>query len=119
MESNKKIQDIKLSVYLYRDKNANCYVAYCPSLNLCGYDKTPASAQKDFQYVLSEYINDQMEQGTLFDDLKEHGWLIENDVITAPSFNAMYRVKGSQLKDIVSDENKEYRRYNVALPYLA
>jgi len=112
----KKKNDIRLAVYLFKDKIANCYVAYCPSLNLCGYDKTQQAAQKDFQYVLDEYLKEQISNGTLAEDLVQHGWTVNSDEVTAPSFQAMYRAKGSQLRDLLTDESVNYRRYNIPCP---
>ena len=116
-EDNMKTKnDINLAVYLFKDKRANCYVAYCPSLNLCGYDHTQRAAQKDFLYVLDEYLNEQTENGTLVEDLIQHGWTITENEVIAPTFHAMYRAKGSQLRDILTDESVDYRRYNVPCP---
>ena len=109
----KQNNNIRLAVYLFKDKCANCYVAYCPSLNLSGYDHTQASAKRDFLYVLNEYLSEQIEKGTLAEDLVEHGWTVTEDGVTAPTFNAMYKAKGSQLRDLLTDESVNYERYNV------
>ena len=111
----KKINAL-LSVYVFKDSVADCYVAYCPSLNLCGYDRTKTAAKADFQYVLNEYFTEQIEQGTLLEDLRMHGWKVEDDRLSAPTFNTMYRAKNSQLRSIVTENMGGYEMYNVSCP---
>lgn len=63
---------ISVSVYLFKDGNA--YVAYCPSLDLTGYDTTEEAAKTDFEYMLHDWLEEQVAEGTLHEDLTRHGW---------------------------------------------
>ena len=65
---------ISVSVFLFKEENA--YIAYCPSLDLSGYDATEDSAKQDFEYVLREWLREQMDNGTLYRDLAKHGWKV-------------------------------------------
>ena len=69
--------DVVVTVYVYLDMShpdGDVYIAYCPSLNLVGYDHGEESARKDFEFVLSEYLKEQMSNNTLKEDLLAHGW---------------------------------------------
>lgn len=63
---------ISVSVYLFRDGGA--FVAYCPSLDLTGYDLTEDAARRDFEFVLNDWLREQTANGTLRRDLEAHGW---------------------------------------------
>lgn len=39
-------------------KEGETFIAYCPSLDLSGYDTTEDKACADFEYVLKEWLND-------------------------------------------------------------
>ena len=53
------------------------------------------------------------ESGELVEDLKRHGWRETENGMAAPTFSTMYREKGSVLRDILSDDDLNYQRYNV------
>lgn len=63
---------ISVSVYLFPDGGA--FVAYCPSLDLTGYDLTEEDARRDFEFVLNDWLREQTTNGTLRRDLEAHGW---------------------------------------------
>ncbi len=69
--------DVAVSVYVYLDKDhpdGDIYIAYCPSLNLVGYGHGENAAKKDFEFVLSDYLKEQMDNHTLREDLIAQGW---------------------------------------------
>ena len=69
--SNKGIE-INVSVFVYKDldyPNGDMYIAYCPELDLVGYDTTNRKARKSFEFVLKDYLDDTIENGTLEEDL--------------------------------------------------
>lgn len=73
--------DVAVTVYVYHDMShpdGDVYIAYCPSLNLVGYDHGEVLAKKDFEYVLTEYLKEQMSNKTLKEDLMAHGWKRSN-----------------------------------------
>ena len=80
---------ISVSVFLFKEENA--YIAYCPSLDLSGYDATEDSAKQDFEYVLREWLREQMDNGTLYRDLAKHGWKVGQEKAIEPSVADMIR----------------------------
>ena len=64
--------EVSVSVYVFRENDV--YIAYCPSLDLSGYDTTEDAARKDFEYMLDDYMRHQMQNNTLHKDLERHGW---------------------------------------------
>lgn len=112
---NKK-GEISVSVYLFRDEQSNSYVAYCPSLNLCGNDTTMESAKESFDFVLNEYLSDMSAAGTLESDLLSHGWCKTENGFTAPSLKSQYEV----LCDILSDNDEiDFQKYHAKSQCLA
>ena len=94
---------LEVSVFVYKDPNypnGDMYIAYCPELDLSGYDRTNRGARKSFQIVLKDYIAYTLENGTLEEDLIEHGWKkLKNGKLAEPSYNVM--LKRSQLKTVL------------------
>lgn len=96
-------QGIDISVSVYTFKEGNVFIAYCPSLDLSGYDTTEEKAKEDFQYMLKEYLHHQLQNNTLQQDLKRHGWSI-----------GIRKYKEPELKDML-DRNRQLRNV-VSLP---
>ena len=73
-----KIHDdsVEISVSLFVFQEGDTYIAYCPSLDLSGYDLTEESARADFDFMLSDYLSNQLRNGTLRSDLTSHGWKV-------------------------------------------
>ena len=102
--SDKSIQ-IKVSVFVYLDTehpDGNMYIAYCPSLNLIGYGNGEDNAKKDFEWIMGDYLHDMIRQGTLEQDLKEHGWTVTKSVFNEPRISDMMS-KDKDLKDFIDD----------------
>jgi hypothetical protein len=64
--------EISVSVYVFKENDV--FIAYCPSLDISGYNTTEEEARHDFEYALKEYVKFQMEHDTLNKDLERHGW---------------------------------------------
>ena len=94
---------VEVSVFVYKDMeypNGDMYIAYCPELDLVGYDTTNRKARKSFEYVLQDYLEYTIENGTLEEDLMEHGWRkFKNGRIAEPTYTEM--LKRTQLKPIL------------------
>lgn len=73
-----KEYEFNLGVFIFRDDDTNCYVAYCPSLELAGYADDEEGAKADFEFVFNEYLSYCDENGTLEEDLRRHGWEVKN-----------------------------------------
>lgn len=86
MEKGNYISDsgAKLSVSVIVFKENDVYIAYCPSLDLSGYDHTEEAAKRDFEYVLRQWLTEQMESNTLHDDLRQHGWKMNGTQCVPP-----------------------------------
>jgi predicted RNase H-like HicB family nuclease len=68
--------EIQLSVLVV--EQGKFYVAYCPSLDLSSYGNSVEDAKLAFDETLKGYVEYAIENGTLHDDLVEHGWKIGN-----------------------------------------
>lgn len=69
--SNEKINS-ELAIFLFKEDDN--FIAYSPALDLSGYGKTEEEARDSFNIVLKEYFDYAINEGTLYKDLKEHGW---------------------------------------------
>lgn len=100
---------VEVSVFVYKDMeypNGDMYIAYCPELDLVGYDTTNRKARKSFEYVLQDYLEYTIENGTLEEDLMEHGWRkFKNGKIAEPTYTEM--LKRSQLKSVLRQYSKD------------
>ena len=67
--------EISVSVYVFKENDV--FIAYCPSLDISGYNTTEEKARHDFEYALNEYVKFQMEHDTLNKDLERHGWEVK------------------------------------------
>jgi Zn-finger protein len=65
-------------------KEDNCFISYCPALDLSGYGETELDADKSFEEVLSEYFKYTVHKKTLADDLKKKGWTIRKNLKKCP-----------------------------------
>ena len=48
---------IKVSVFIFKDRKS--WVAYCPSLDLSGYEMTEDGAKRDFDWMLQDWLKTQ------------------------------------------------------------
>ena len=86
------------------------YIAYCPELDLSGYDTNENGARKSFEVALNDYLDYTTQNGTLEEDLLSHGWRKYKDGrITVPSIPTL--VRKPQFSDVL--RRKEYRKYSV------
>ena len=94
-------QDVDITVSLFVFKEGDTFIAYCPSLDLSGYDYTADGACSDFEYMLTDYLNHQLENGTLRADLVSHGWICDEAKGREPELSDML-ASNSQLKRLVA-----------------
>ena len=101
---------VHVSVFLYKDADypdGDMYIAYCPALDLTGYDTTEEGARESFQTVMEEYLEYTSAHGTLESDLKAHGWRKTNGKIVEPTYPFLYRT--GRLENIIqANECKKY-----------
>lgn len=103
---------ISVSVYLFKDGDA--YIAYCPSLDLSGYDTTEEAAKADFEYMLHDWLQEQVGNGTLQEDLARHGWKIGEKGGKEPDVRDMISRGGDALRVFsISDYRKTSARAEI------
>lgn len=102
-------KNIKVSVSVYLFKEGDTYIAYCPSLDLSGYDTTEESAKADFEYMLKDWLKTQSENNLLEKDLKQHGWILNNNIASEPMLVDMMRKPSTA--DVLA--RPDYRKTNV------
>ncbi len=103
---------VEVSVFVYKDSsypNGRMYIAYCPALDLAGYDTTERGAKKSFEIVMNDYLEDTIAKGSLEEDLFEHGWTKKDGKITEPSYPTMFL--SGKLTDILT--KTEFKKYTV------
>ena len=88
--------EVSVSVYVF--KEGDVFVAYCPSLDLSGYDRTEEAARNDFEYHLQEYVKFQIQHETLDKDLVRHGWEVKQRKAKGPEIGTLLR--RTQLRDV-------------------
>lgn len=105
-----KGKEISVSVSVFLFKEGETYIAYCPSLDLSGYDCTEDKAKADFEFMLQEWLKEQMSNGTLQQDLACHGWEVGPYSATEPSVADLLRHNQSAERIL---SLPEFRKTNV------
>ena len=101
---------IKVDVSVFLFKEDDVYHAYCPELDLVGYDYTEEGAKKSFEFVLRDYLDYTVENGTLEQDLLNHGWRkSKSGKVSEPTPSSMLR--RSQLKQVLG--KREFSKYSI------
>jgi Zn-finger protein len=75
---------IECTLPLILFKEDNCFISYCPALDLNGYGTNELEANKSFEEVLSEYFRYTLHKKTLAGDLKKMGWTIRKNMKKCP-----------------------------------
>ncbi|MBW8048966.1 MAG: hypothetical protein FVQ77_01225 [Cytophagales bacterium] len=80
-----KISSTKESVLIEVEvgiiKERNCYVAYCPALELSGYGDTTTEAKHSFETSMKIFIEETDRKGTLEKLLLKLGWSLRKSPI--------------------------------------
>lgn len=105
-----KEYEFNLGVFIFRDDDTNCYVAYCPSLELAGYADDEEGAKADFEFVFNEYLSYCDENGTLEEDLRRHGWEVKNNP-QEPSFAQL--LNSSKTLNKLCSTGRDFRKTTV------
>ncbi len=97
-----------LSVFMF--KEGDVFHAYCPELDLVGYDKTESGARKSFEWVLKDYLDYTIKNGTLEQDLLNHGWRKRRSGKVAEPTPSMMLRRG-QLRKVLG--KSEFNKYSI------
>lgn len=101
---------IKVDVSVFLFKEDDVFHAYCPELELAGYDYTEEGAKKSFEFVLKDYLDYTVENGTLEQDLLSHGWRkTKAGRVAEPTPSSLLR--RSQLKKVLG--KREFSKYSI------
>ena len=104
--SKEKINS-ELAIFLFKEDDN--YIAYSPALDLSGYGKTEEEARDSFNIVLKEYFDYAINEGTLYKDLKEHGWNVKQHTVETPKIS-MLILKNAELSNIL--DKKDFKKYH-------
>lgn len=76
--------ELRLNVLVFQE--GDYYVAFCPSLNLSSYGDSVDDAKTGFDEVMTSYLEEGKENGSLQDDLIKNGWTfnLENNKKAEP-----------------------------------
>lgn len=74
--ANGKELQVNLQFLVFEEDGVT--IIYCPSLELNGYGNTEGEAFGSLKITLAEYFEYCLNKGTLWDDLKAHGFLVLN-----------------------------------------
>lgn len=66
--------EITVSVIVFIRKEDDCFVAYCPALELSSYGDTEAEAREAFDDAMKVFLTETVKRGTLEKFLLELGW---------------------------------------------
>lgn len=101
---------VKVDVSVFLFKEDDIFYAYCPELDLTGYDLTEGGAKKSFEWVLKDYFDYTIENGTLEEDLLNHGWRkSKSGKVSEPTAASMLR--RGQLKKVLC--KREFSKYSI------
>ena len=117
IEPNNKELAFNLSMYIF--KEGGSFVVYCPALDLAAYGDTEEHAKKAFDEIFEITIKYEIENNTLVEDLKEHGWTVKGKKgmkMEAPSLNKLLR--NESFRDILSDKEYTTYRQELGIPIL-
>lgn len=108
IEINNKGIKVDVSVFLFKEDDV--FHAYCPELDLVGYDYTEDGAKKSFEWVLKDYFDYTVKNGTLEQDLLNHGWRkLKSGKVSEPTPASLLR--RSQLKKVLG--KREFSKYSI------
>lgn len=92
--------DIRLRVSVYTFREGENVIAYCPSLDLSGYGRTQKEAKESFGIVMKDYLDYCTREGTLHEDLVNHGWSMASRQAAEPALTHMIR-RNRELRGIL------------------
>lgn len=111
--SQEKIKH-KFIIQYYVYESDNIYVAYCPALDITSTGKDFNEAVAQFHEHFQLYLDFCLEEDTLIEDLKAHGWKLEGITLSQPSFGEL--LMKQEFKHLM-ESSTEYERLNAILKF--
>lgn len=102
----------RFNIYYYVFQDEGLYIAYCPALDITTSGKDFNDAVAQFYENFQLYVECCVEDGTLIDDLIDHGWKLEGVRLTPPSLDDM--LLKPEFKSLIGGD-KEYDKLNAPL----
>ena len=131
MDKKRKIQKAKLTISaknvskeyifdvgVYVFKEDGVYISYSPAFDLCSYAEDFNGAVAAFYEAFQMYVEYCIENNTLEDDLKEHGWKIVGKKIKEPGINKLLKNE-TMNKILTSGINYQRLTSSVSIPAFA
>ena len=113
-----KAHKLTVSLELYKFREDNAYIMYCPALDLSTSGNSEEEAEKSFTETFQIYINYCLQKRTLVEDLKKNGWdvrSIKQRKMKAPDTKKLLRINET-LREIVYNRNYEKTSRSVEIP---
>jgi predicted RNase H-like HicB family nuclease len=76
-ELSSKAHKLTVSLELYKFREDNAYIMYCPALDLSTSGNSEEEAEKSFSETFQIYINYCLQKRTLVEDLQKNGWDVQ------------------------------------------
>jgi len=112
---------LKAALEIYKFKEDNMYVIYCPALDLSAYGRTEEEVESEFGKVFRIHITYCLNKNTLAEDLRNHGWSFKSlnqKKIKAPTIEEMLQ-KNELLRDIIYNKDYVKKSECVEIPQMA
>jgi len=111
---------VNATLELFKFKEDNLVIVYCPAIDLSACGKTAIEAEGEFKEAFRMHMSYCLAKKTLGKDLKAHGWQIigKNKAIKAPSIEEMLP-NNEVLRDIIYNKNYTKVSKRVEIPEFA
>ena len=119
-ELSSNTHQLNVQLELYKFKEDNYYIMYCPALDLSTSGKSEAEAEESFSETFQIYINYCINKRTLVEDLQKNGWDVRSmkqRKMKAPDTKKLLRINET-LQDIVFNRDYEKTSRSVEIPQL-
>lgn len=116
LKSNTHELSVKLELYKFKEDNA--FIMYCPALDLSTSGKSEEEAEQSFSETFQIYINYCINKKTLVEDLQKNGWDVRSmkqRKMKAPDTKKLLRINET-LREIVYNRNYEKTSRSVEIP---
>ncbi len=87
------LSEYRFSLGFYVFKERENFIAYCPSLDLSTSGNNFNEAVANFYECFQLYLECNIEDGTLYDDLVALGWKLQTNAIQPPTFANLMKKK--------------------------
>jgi len=109
----------KFNIQYYTYEEDGIVRAYCPALDMTSTGSNFNEAIANFYEHFQLYVETAIEDGTLLEDLKAHGWKIKGLTLIQPSFNDLFNTK-EEFRELLEGSTKFDRgNAKLSIPALA